>query len=301
MKRRIRIVGLIGLATVVVLAACGGGGGDSGQPAAVSEFATATSSSFSPTAAVAKVNTAQAVGVRWTYAVNNGQPVSVRYGSVVLNATLGAVEVSVKPGDHKRTAALQGNLSGTVSGTTFSGNLSTSLSDTLAQEGGRTVIRDQSATINLQVTAAGETGSVKATATVGNLTPAYEWFIDRDNLDQLAVGYTQTITSAGTSDVQVDITGEAPIRQSNVPVSMNDTWTVLEKLPSMTVQGKTWNNVVKLSLQTKMADVSGQLTPVTMLYWVAKGVGMIRGQGVFRVVNVDDVIYELTDTNLTQQ
>ena len=82
---------------------------------------------------------------------------------------------------------------------------------------------------------------------------------------------------------------------------MNDTWTVLEKLPSMTVQGKTWNNVVKLSLQTKMADVSGQLTPVTMLYWVAKGVGMIRGQGVFRVVNVDDVIYELTDTNLTQQ
>ena len=58
---------------------------------------------------------------------------------------------------------------------------------------------------------------------------------------------------------------------------------------------------IKLSRQTRVPDFSGNLTNVTAYYWVAKGVGMIRGQGIFRILNIDDVVYELTDTNLSQQ
>ena len=81
---------------------------------------------------------------------------------------------------------------------------------------------------------------------------------------------------------------------------ISDRWTVLEKLSTMTVQGKNYSNVVKLSRQTRVPDFSGNLTTVTMYYWVAKGVGMIRGEGVYRVLNVDNVVYELVETNLSQ-
>jgi len=81
---------------------------------------------------------------------------------------------------------------------------------------------------------------------------------------------------------------------------MNDTWTILNKLPSMTIQGRTYNDVVEVSRQTLLPDLSGQMLPVTMYYWVAKGVGMIKGQGIYRILNIDDVVIELTDTNLVQ-
>ena len=161
MKRRIRIVGLVGLATVVVLAACGGGGGDSGQPAAVSEFAAATSSSFSPTAAVAKANTAQAVGVRWTYAVNNGQPVSVRYGSVVLNATLAAADAYSPKVGIRNTATAAGSLDVYLTGDNDLLSASTPVATAITGGSQSSYAAVVSGTYRLRVTATNNTNDVR--------------------------------------------------------------------------------------------------------------------------------------------
>ena len=279
----------------MTLAACGGGGGDA---AGNNTLAAASSNSFSPT--TAKASSGQNVALRWVYAVNNGQPVTAKLLGVSIGISVSTAEVTLDPGSLKRVVTMQGAVSGSASGTTFDGSFAATSGADLLQSAGKTLFKNQSTEVNLTLTGGGETATGKLTAAVGAFAPAYEWFLDRETLDQLPIGYVQTVTSNGVADINITITGETPIVKSNLATAVSDRWTVLEKLPTLVVRGKTYTNVVKASLQTRVPDFSGGLTTVTIYYWVAKGVGMIKGQGIFRILDVDDVIYELTETNLAQ-
>ncbi|GEM_PF-6644726 len=300
MKRRALSLFCALLPFGIALVACGGGGSGGDAPVA-NAYVAARSTSFSPTTAKDKATNAQNVALHWIYAVNNGQPVKANLLGVSIGIGVNAVEVKLDPVSLQRLVSLQGPITASVNGTSYAGNFSASLGEALLFSAGKTVIQSESAEVNVSLSGGGESGSAKLTAQVGAFAPAYEWFLDRDTLDQLQPGFVQTVTSNGTADFNITVTDEPPIVKSNLPVAINDRWTVLEKLPAMVVQGKSYSNVVKLSRQTRVPDFSGNLTTVTMYYWVAKGVGMIRGQGVYRVLNIDDVVYELTESNLNQQ
>jgi hypothetical protein len=279
----------------LALAGCGGGGGGGTE---TPTYTAASSASFSPTTARDKASGTQNVTLHWVYAVNNGQPVRASLNDITMAIAVDAVDVTIDPATLKRQVSLHGPVSGTFQGVAFGGGFSASIGEDLTVSGGKTLFARQTAEIDLQISAEGESATAKLTSSVGAFSPGYEWLLDRDNLDQLAVGTVQTVTSTGSADITVDISGDTPIVRRNVPVAVNDRWTVMEKLPSMAVRGTTYANVVKLARQTQVPDLSGTLRTVTIYYWVAKGVGMIRGQGVFRVLNIDDVIYELTETNV---
>ena len=282
----------------MTLVACGGGGG--GDDGSATTFVAASSASFSPTTAKDKATNSQNVALHWVYTVNDGQPVNANLLGVSVGITVNAIEVTLDPGKLQRLVTLQGPVSGIANGTAFGGTFSASVGEELMFSAGKTVFKNQSAEVNLSLSGGGESGTAKLTAKVGAFTPAYEWLLDRENLDQLPIGDVETVTSSGTADFNIAITDETPIVKLNQPVTVNERWTVLEKLPTMVVRGKSYSNVVKLSRQTRVPDFSGGLTTVTIYYWVAKGVGMIKGMGIYRILNIDDVVYELTDTNLTQ-
>jgi hypothetical protein len=290
---------MLGLIAAVVfgLTGCSGGSGGGGNGII---YTAATSSSYSPTLAKDKATQTRNVPLHWVYITNNGYPVSASMNGVTVGVTVSSLEITLNPADLKRTAVMQGPVSGSYSNIPFGGSYSANVVDDLLMSGGKTTFSHESFLMNLTITAQGVSESAQANVTTKNITPPYEWFLDREDLGSLPTGSTFTNNCSGTSDVNISITGQSNIIQNNVPISMNDTWTILNKLPSMTIQGRTYNDVVEVSRQTLLPDLSGQMLPVTMYYWVAKGVGMIKGQGIYRILNIDDVVIELTDTNLVQ-
>lgn len=289
------------LPSCIGLLACGGGGGDSGGAADPGGgYVAASSTSFAPTSAKDKATGTSSVPLRWVYTVNDGQPVQANLMGVMVGITMPAIEAKIAAGSTQRTVTLQGAIAGSANGTAFSGNYSALVTEDMTVSAGKTSFNTLNSVIDVTLAGGGESAAANVTTKVASFTPSYEWFLDRATLDQLPIGTVQTIASSGRADFNITVTDEVPIVKTNQPVAVNDRWTVLEKLPSMTVRGKTYSNVVKLSLQTRVPDLSGTLTTVTMYYWVAKGIGMIRGLGIFRVLNIDDVVYELSETNLTQ-
>lgn len=281
----------------LALAACGGGGG--GGDSAVT-YQAATSASFSPTTAKDKASASQDVALHWVYAMNNGQPITTTALGATVSITVDSFEVTLNPADLKRQAAFRGAVTGSISGMTATGTYSATVGEELALSNGKSVFKSQSVGVTLQLSGGGETATAELTSNLKNFAPPYEWLLDRATLDQLPVGTIETVASSGTADLNVTITGETPIVKSNLPVAINERWSVLEKLPSMVVRGKTYTNVVRLSRLTQLPDFNGNLVPVTTTYWVAKGVGMIKGQGVYSVLNSSTVVVELVDTNLGQ-
>lgn len=285
--------------TCLALVACGGGGDSTG--AANTPYVAARSASFSPTTAKDKATNGQDVALHWVYTVNNGQPVMANLLGLSIGVTVSPIEMTLDPANLQRRVTLQGPVSGVANGTAFGGTFSATIAEDLSVSAGKTLFNAQSAEVNVSLTGGGESATGKLNANVRNFSPAYEWFPARETLDQLPIGHVETITSNGTVDLNITVTDVPPIVKSNQPNSISERWTVLEKLPVMVVQGKSYSNIVRLSRQTRVPDFSGNLTTVTMYYWVAKGVGMIKGQGIFRILNIDDVVYELTETNLSQQ
>jgi hypothetical protein len=277
-------------------------------------YVSAVSSSFDPTTATADTNakeamkvvdsvtatTGQLVPIHWVYKVNSGNPVSTSLEGVTMGITITSLEVSINPGDFKRSVSMLGSVSGNYAGITFGGKYQATINDLLLMDSGKTYLSSESLLMGLTISAAGKSMSAKLTSNV-SLNPLYEWFLDREDLDQLESGYTFRNNSNGTADFKLSMTGESTVTESGVPVSANDTWTIMEKISSLEIQGKTYSNVVKVQRVTEELDLSGNTSSMTMYYWVAKGVGIIKGQGIYGLLGDDDNIeIELVNTNLTQ-
>ena len=293
-----RLLGTL-LPACLALAACGGGGGNDAGGGNTA-YVAARSTSFSPTTARDSATNAQAVALHWVYTVNDGRATTANLLGASIGITVNSMEVTLDPASLRRLGTMRGTASASSGGVSANGDYTASISENLLQSLGKTLFKDQSVEVNLSLSSGSDSASGKLVSTINAFTPAYEWFLDRDSLDQLPVGHVETITSSGSASFNITVTDETPIVKSNQPVAVSDRWTVLEKLPTMVVRGKTYSNVVKLSRQTRVPDFSGTLVSVTSYYWVAKGIGMIRGQGVYRVLSLDDVVYELSATNLSQ-
>ncbi len=289
---------LIVCSSIILSIACQGSGSDNGGGGDTSSNKSAKSTSFMPITALDNNN--QAVPIHWVYKINNGQPVKAIYNGMNMDFKISLFEVSINPGDLKRHVIMRGQVTGGYQSQTFKGDYSATADENYKIDNGKTYLNNQLLNITLSISEGSESISIQISLNTKSFIPPYEWFLDRETLDQLDIGYTTIFSSISPTDFKIAITGYPDITKTDIPTNTSDTWEIMEKFSSMTVQGKLYNNIVKISRQTILPDMNGNMTPVTMYYWVAKGIGIIKGQGLYRILNVDDMVIELTDTNLIQ-
>jgi hypothetical protein len=132
---------------------------------------------------------------------------------------------------------------------------------------------------------------------------------DRPDLDSVAPGTVWSPAEEigasldGAISLLVDRlpAGESPFGYG-VPASQR--WRVVEHLASFEVGGTTWSNVVVMDLTTFVPDLlAPDVEPAegeadsTVRMWFAKGVGLIRANGLYRIQG-RPVTIEITSTNL---
>jgi hypothetical protein len=274
----------------ILLAACGGGStSDSGRNSGDGsvQYVAAKSGSYSPI--LAKDANNQSTPVYWKYRMNQGQPISGSSHGTNVSVLVSDFTLAINPVASKRTVHMQGAVSGDAVGT-----FSADSEESIDISGSTTKIKDLKLTSRITVT-----GADILFSTASRMTPYAEWFIDKADLDTLALNYTTNINVSALTDVSFKLNGTAVSDLKDIPGTSNEAWTVIEKLPSMTIGSKTFSNVIKLTRATMIPDVStGSSMPITMTYWVAKGIGMIKGIGQYPVLNRTDLVIELVETNL---
>lgn len=226
----------------------------------------------------------------WVYLVNGGKPLNVNSNGIALTLKISALQMVVDPARLTRTV----NFSATISGMA-QGRTAVKMVEYLRLSAGRTKIYKQSVSVGMDVSTAGDSANILATV-ASSFTPSAEWFLDRNNLDKLRIGYgyaeTGRVSIKVAGDVCVELYG---IRQCS-DISQNayspESWKITGKLKSMKVGSATYSNVVAVSRNTVSPDVSNLMdltggintTPVKISYWVAKGVGMIKGVGQYTLL-----------------
>jgi len=273
-----------------IIAGCGGGGED---------YVTASSRSFSPIQATG--SDGSEVPLYWKYEVNNGAIILAELpGGAAIGIDLDHILINIDSSGQARTVSADGTLSGFVNGVAFDGSVNLSDKESLEKSDTKTLISSTDLKLNLSVKAQGETAKVGITANAQMSTPI-EWFLDNDNLKSLGVGYVQNETSFGTVTGSLIITG-LDNESFSEDISSSDSWTIMEHKETATVNGKTYSDVVVVERITEIPDVSNgfvKMDTVTITYWVAKGVGMIKGVGFFDILG-QRVDVELIETNLEQ-
>lgn len=263
---------------------CGGGGGGG------SDFNTATSASFSPM--LATDSAGNTTKLKWVYRVNDGNPVNTYSDGMLMSLDSDDITLIVDPSNNKMMARLSGRLSGDVAGSYVA-----DINEDLSFIGGSTYVNRTNLKTTMKISVEGESVSVVVDL-LTTFTPAGEWFLDRDDLDQLAIGYeysTESFEAYVTGTLQISGYGTTPI---DFYGDQADRWKVTGKQDSITVQGTTYYNIVEVTRHTKIPDAYGTGTEdATYIYWVAKGIGWVKAFGHFRFQD-EPLDVELVDTNL---
>ncbi len=235
--------------------------------------------------------------LNWTYRINQGAALSADFEGVSLTLQFSTLNLSVNREDMVRRGSFSGSVSGSAGGSfgvEFTENILPS--DTLAIFNGQTLNMDMS------LSAYGETVDIEQ-FTETSVNTAVEWFLSRSDFDQLATGYGQTVSAGGNISgyLKLSADGYHETTPFSEHVSSMETWKVVEKLNSYTVNKVSYNDVVVVNRQTvmPMATYSGDPEPVTITYWVARGIGMIKGIGQFNILG-QPLEIELIGTNLSQ-
>ncbi|MBU0996329.1 MAG: hypothetical protein KJ737_27840 [Proteobacteria bacterium] len=298
--RYVSIICILGLGIFTVTGS-GGSSSDSGGGKDASSYKSASSSSFSPV--LAENESGETVELFWKYEINQGTPLNVYQDGVALTFQFDPLILVIDPADMERRAEIDGEFNGDSQGNSITGSYNVDVLESLDSLDGATMVDLTDMNMNMKIKVAGASIKVDVLVSVAYETPC-EWFIDRDNLDELPVGYVYNERGEiyGTATGEVWISGayedEMPI---NEQVSSAEKWEILEKLESYTVRGTTYENVVKVKRETYVPDssLSGYSSQETELtYWVAKGIGMIKGVGQFSVMG-EPLEIELVETNLT--
>ena len=279
---RIMLIIILGLG---ILGCSGGGGGGDG-----SDFNTVTSASFSPMLATdSEGNSAK---LNWVYRINGGNPWETYTEGVLLTLNFDDISLTVDPSKNKMTAEISGKISGDASGSYVA-----NINEDLSFVGGSTYISSSNLEMTMRISADGESGKVVAEL-LSTFSPAAEWFLDREDLDQLDIGYTHSpddFEAYVTGSLEISDYGSFPIDYYGYQV---DRWEITGKQDSITVQGKTYFNIVEVTRYTEIPDVYGNGSEdATYVYWVAKGIGWVKASGHFRFQN-EALDVELVDTNL---
>jgi len=263
--------------------------------------------SFSPIAMVG--DNGKPVKLTWTYLVNRGKP--LYFNEVIsgvpikLKLQLGDLTLSIDPNSLKRTVKLSANVSGSATGQV---NLRITES-LLPNSEGKTLITDQNLRLNSNLDVQGLDVYVVAKV-LSHLSPYSEWFLDRNDLDELAVGTIYDEQGEVSTDIQGDVCASAAGRKLcqdiNVSaVSSPEQWEIMGQTEQLKVRNVTYANVVEVNRNTVVPAFDGLVNgsantqPATITYWVAKGVGMVKGYGQYRLFG-QDLLIELKRTAIVR-
>ena len=252
-----------------------------------------TSESFYPL--TAKAADGSDLNPRWTYRVNEGNPINVSQEGLNLSMDFSDIEIEIDYGLLTRTAEFSATVSGDASGTA-----DVKATMEIEENASATLVERQYMDFDMDIGIDGYSVHVQFYAdTVFN--PSAEWFLDRDDLDTLPVGYVYDEQGAvqATTDGYVSITGMGAYDIDSVETTSPEHWKIVQKSDTMTVAGTTWNNIVKVERTTLIPDYESAsgVTEAVITYCVAKGIGMIKGEGEFEILG-NPLSLELIDTNL---
>ncbi|MBI5098212.1 MAG: hypothetical protein HZB30_03100 [Nitrospirae bacterium] len=266
----------------------------------------AFSQSFSPVTALNGFE--DPVTLSWRYRVMN-QPIKINQVvngvSLRMSFRFKDIILTIDPSALERKAALKGSVNGSARGISFTGNFNAGVTENIQLSAGKTLVDNEEMNMNIILTAMGESANIKVNANIDFDTPA-EWFLDRSDLDMRPIGYIydeQGIVGASVNGyVKVKIPGEGPSTQNfSDYVSSPESWEIVDWKDSMVVMGKEYFNIVVVDRRTIIPDYADPYgnQNVTIRYWVAQGVGMIRGEGQFSFGG-NPLVIELVSTNLQQ-
>lgn len=248
-------------------------------------------------------NTKDGEAAWWRYRINGGNPMQVSHEGASMNFTWEDFTLTVNPDSLLRSGNLNATITGDVAGTA-----NIRIQEDMVSTQGATLIESQDLYMFLdtRISQGGLSVNVDVTLDLNtSWNPHVEWFLDRNDLDELPLEYvydeqgTVSGYASGTATVDMGIFGTQSETISS-PVTSAETWTIKEKLPSYRVNGVTYTTVVKVLRTTLVPspDMSG-VTPAELTYWVAEGVGMVKGIGQFQVYG-QPLTIELLETNLSE-
>lgn len=250
--------------------------------------------------------TGSATAVYWTYRVNGGEPLEVPfpYGDVELRMRFGELRVEIDAAGTERRAELRGTVEGEVLGEPIAGNFFESIREDVLPDAAGTAISREDLRVQLDLSAAGDSGSAIVEVSA-EFDPAVEWFLDREDLGLLPVGHIHRPLQGVQARVtgQIYLLDEEPLPISGLHPSP-ESWRIVGHQDRVEVLGVEYRDVVIVqrdavatSRQGFGSGGSGSLR-VTVTYWVARGIGMIRASGVISILG-EPVEIELVDTNLS--
>lgn len=250
----------------------------------------------------------------WTYAVNGGQALTVPFDTTELGASgdmtfkCGDLSLTIDPKAKTRTALFNPTFTGNLTtddgeSATYSGSASVKVTEGLDALDRSVLVKDQRVVMGLNLSVPGQRTMSLALNLLTQFDPSAEWFLDRSDLDQIDIGSGLSASEEGatTGSVKVTISGYGsetePVDSS---VTVPDQWTVLDQLDRFTVGKVTYRNVIEVERDTEVpsGDLTGAASTATVTYWVAQGVGMVKGVGQFQFMG-NPLTIELKSTTLT--
>jgi hypothetical protein len=233
----------------------------------------------------------------WRYRVNNGQPLQTVIEGITLNVNYNDIALSINYGDMVRTGSFSGTFSGEANG-----SFSADFMEDLEKDSDRTLIKNETINAHINLSAYGETVDMDM-HTVTTYNEPIEWFLDSSFLDELPSGmYGGQEKIGGHSNGYISVSGDYSDYESfSKPIVSSNNWEIVNKLDSYTINGITYKNIVIVRRNFKIPDFSNPFSSqqVTATYWVAKGIGMIKGSGHYQMFG-KPLDIELVETNLQQ-
>lgn len=280
------------LSVCATLAACGGSSDEepnTGNITAGTQYVAATSNSFSPN--LAKDANNNATPVYWKYRINEGKPINTLETGTNVSAVINDFELSFDPISSTRAVHLEGQISGDAVG-----SIHIDSEESIVISEGTTSIRNQ----NISAKIAMQGTNIDFSSNSEFQPPFAEWFIDREELDTLELDQDFISHASAQTRASLVVNNQPLTNGETLTTETNETWRLIEKLPSYTVLDNTYKNVIRVSRSTSVPNpYTGTSKEVTMTYWVAKGIGMIKGIGQFPILDRTDLVVELLETNLS--
>jgi len=273
-----------------VMVGCGGGGSSDSYVAAFSD-------SYSPVYAVD--DNGNDTALYWKYKVNDGKPINVTAYGISMQMDAGYATISIDENHANKKAVISGDISGYESsyGINFSGNYNMTENASIVNDAGSVLVNQSQVNMDMTISGNGETAVISIDGSTNYDNP-YKLFLDSDTLDIYGVGYSESDTYTGTLTGQINMTG-SDTEYFEETFYGSDEWTIVNTMDSMFVQGKTYSNIVVVERVTDVPDIQniGSTERVTITYWMAKGIGMIKASNYANVLG-ERVDYELIETNL---
>ena len=235
----------------------------------------------------------------WVYRINNDIPLELDNQGISLTMTFGDLHIELDPSSSLKKANFDGQFSGATSGDFYA-----AVEQDLQFINGKTLIENQKLAMGLGMDILGASVNIDMNLNLAFNSHA-EWFLDRSDLDLLPIGYIYDeqgqVDGSLTGSVGVSSAFFSKDIDVNESIVSAEKWEIIDKQDSMNIQGREYFNIVVVKRTTLLPSmgVSGDVSNenIDMTYWVAKGIGMIKGVGQFDF-NGQALMIELVDSNL---